>query len=811
MKLSEQWLRSWVNIPVDSQQLVNQFTMAGLEVDSLSAVGGEFSGVVVGEVLSVSKHPNSNRLHCCQVNIGSKEPLSIVCGAKNVRQGLKVAVATVGALLPQNKKIIQAELRGVISSGMICSAAELNLAQAPEKSPLSNTDNQDPHTEAQLSGILELPHDAPIGHSLQDYLNLQDHVIDIELTPNRADCLSIRGLAREAAVLNQVIFNDKAISNIPAKLPDILEIEILEPERCPRYVGRIIRNINNQVTTPIWMQEYLRRSQIRNVNAVVDITNFVMLELGQPMHAFDLAKLQGGICVRLAKADESLVLLGNQTVKLDKDTLVIADQRSPQAIAGIMGGEPTSVSRETQHLFLESAYFNPVEINLTARRYGLQTDSSYRFARGIDYELQVKAIERVTELLLEIVGGEPGPLSEQKIEAHLPQQTPISLALATVKKLLGIYIEPTQIEKILTSLGMKLVPTSEGWQVSVPSYRMDIMLEADLIEEVARIFGYEHIPATPLQAGLTMPKLSETQLSTARLAQLLIDRGYHEIISYSFIDPIYHQLLDPVHQAIEVANPISKDLSVMRTSLWPGLAKAANYNFNRQCNRIQLFEIGNCFLPRDDRWHEVSRLGGLVGGQAYPEQWGLVNRDVDFYDVKGDVESLLSLSGRLHHYTWQMSDHPALHPGQQAMLLDQGKSIGYLGAIHPTVLQKLDLPKPIFVFEFNLDGLKTAHLPQFKPISKFPMVRRDLAITVSRDLPTIEIKQLIQNLVGEKLVDIVIFDIYQGDKILAAEKSIALGLTFQEISRTLMDAEINDIMAHILQQLEIQFTAKLRI
>lgn len=792
MKFSVQWLQEWLDSPVDAQTLATTFTMSGLEVESLEPAAGEFSGVVVGLVETESMHPDAKRLHCCQVNIGQRERLPIVCGGVNVRPGLKVALATVGAKLPGGIEIKQGLLRGEPSHGMICSARELGLGEDKE------------------GCILELPADAPVGQDVREYLTLNDHIIDIALTANRGDCLSIMGIARESSALLKVKNRSPKMAPVADTIKDGLKITLAAPQKCPRYLGRIIRNINLHVNTPIWMQERLRRSGIRSIHPVVDVTNYVMLELGQPLHAFNLENINAEIQVRLAQPGETLTLLDGRVLNLTAEDLVIADRDQPLALAGIMGGVTSGVTANTHHLFLESAFFTQVPLSLTARRHSLQSDSSYRFARGVDFELPLQAIERATQLLIEIVGGEAGPVVEKVDQAYLPKPATILLRRAQILRLLGIELSNQQVTQILQSLGMQVTEQASGWQVQTPSYRYDLTLEVDLIEELGRLHGYHQIPLQTMSVPMQAPQQSETQLSQSRLRALLVDRGYWEAITYSFVSPRLQEWLDPDQTPLALANPISSDLSVMRTSLWPGLLQALQYNQNRQIPRVRLFETGLCFLPPEEQPQQIAMLGGIVSGSVYPEQWGVASRPVDFFDVKGDIETLLALSGQSHQYSWQPAEHPALHPGQSAELLRDGQVVGRLGALHPQVAEKSGVTAATYLFELKLDMIKSRQLNEFKGISKFPGVRRDLAITVAQATPAGAIEKLILKKAGKLLNNVQIFDVYQGQNIEKGQKSIALALTFQDATRTLKDEEIQVVVDNLINDLKQEFNAKLR-
>ncbi len=791
MKFSEQWLREWVNPEVTTDELIAQLTMAGLEVESVESVAGQFHGVVVAEIVAVEQHPDADKLRVCSVltNVGG-ETLQVVCGAPNAAVGLKIPFAQVGAELPGDLKIKKAKLRGVESFGMLCGASELGL-------------------EESSAGLLTLPQDAPIGTDIRDYLHLNDKIIEVDLTPNRGDCLGIAGIAREVGVINKCDVTAIKISAVEAVHAEQLEIKLTAQE-CSHYVGRIIKNISNNATTPLWMQEKLRRSDIRCIDPVVDVTNYVLMELGQPMHAFDLAKLEGGIEVRFAQQGEQLLMLNGQSAELSTNTLVIADAKKAVAMAGIMGGEPTSVTAETCNIFLESAYFDPIAIAGKARAYGLHTDSSHRFERGVDYQLQAVAIERATQLLLEIVGGEPGPLCEATNETALPQAPVVELKYARVKKALGLDIPPTEISEMFTRLGFGLEQFEDGLRVKIPSYRFDISIAADLYEEIARIYGYNRLPSCSIHTNLALKKKPEAQVGTQAIRQQLIARGYQEAICYSFIDQEISEMFSPGAEVIKLTNPISADMSVMRTTLLPGLFIALQHNLNRQQKRVRLFETGLSFVLGPNGLQQEAMIAGLICGSRMPESWFAKEESVDFYDLKGDLESILALTKDVQSFTFSAGTRDAAHPGQCANILREGKIIGFIGALHPNLQQRLSINNAVFMFEIQLSALIDANLPAFKSLSKYPEVRRDIAVVVEQTLIADELLAVVNQEAGESLVDLIIFDVYQGKGIESNRKSLALGLTYQHPSRTLNEDEINESVARVVSALKSKFGAILR-
>lgn len=791
MKFSAQWLREWVNPAIDNDTLSAQLTMAGLEVDAVAPVAEAFSGVVVGEVLQVEQHPDADKLRVCQVNIGSGESLNIVCGAANVRVGLRVPTATIGAVLPGDFRIKRSKLRGVESFGMLCSAKELGLAETSD-------------------GLLELPLDAPVGQDLRAYLQLDDVTFELGLTPNRGDCLSIAGIAREVGVVNRCAVTAPRIEAVTAACTDTFPINVTAPADCPRYVGRIIRGINPRATTPSWMVERLRRSGVRSLSAAVDITNYLLLELGQPMHAFDLAKLKGGIEVRRARSGETISLLNGSTVELDDETLVIADGNGAQALAGVMGGEPTSVGEGTVDIFLESAFFAPEAIAGRARRYGLHTDSSHRFERGVSPALQRDALERATALFMQIVGGVPGPVSEVVHEQHLPRREAITLRQARIKRVLGFELPTTEVGDILARLGLKVEGVGENWRVTPPAWRFDIAIEADLIEELVRIHGYDKLPSIRPVAALQMGAVAEGQVELAQLRRLLVTRGYQEAVTYSFVAPELQSLLDPTLEPLALANPISAEMAVMRTTLWAGLVQALVYNTNRQQGRVRLFESGLRFLPEASGLRQERVIAGLVYGDAQPEQWSEAVRPVDFFDLKADVEALLALSGLDEAVRFVATAHPALHPGQSARIEVNGVILGWMGALHPVVVNKLGLASVALVFELTLEPLLQGRLPRFRELSRFPAVRRDIAVVVDNSISVDAVMTVIRQAAPASMQELKLFDLYTGKGIDPGRKSLALGLTLQHDSRTLTDSEVDAALDAILAALKTELGATLR-
>ncbi|NQZ25278.1 MAG: phenylalanine--tRNA ligase subunit beta [Colwellia sp.] len=810
MKFSESWLREWVNPALSSDELAHQITMAGLEVDGVDPVAGEFSGVVIGEVVECGPHPDADKLQVTKISLGDYssatvekgELIDIVCGAKNCRTGLKVAVATVGAVLPGDFKIKKAKLRGVPSFGMLCSESEIGLAD-------------------DSAGIMELAADAPVGTCVREYLDLNDVTIDVDLTANRGDCLGLKGLAREVGVLNSLAVTEPTITAAVPTIDDALTINVEATEACPRYLGRVIKGINPSATTPLWMVEKLRRCGTRAIDPVVDVTNYVLLELGHPMHAFDLAKLDGGvnakITVRFANKEEKLTLLDEKEVTLKEGTLVIADEKKALAMAGIFGGLESGVTTNTTDIFLESAFFAPLAILGKARQYGLHTDSSHRYERGIDPTLQFDAIERATELLLEIVGGQAGPVVEAKSDADIPQTKEVSLRREKLDGRIGHHIGDEQVSEILTRLGFTVSTAGEGvakvWQVIVPAYRFDIKIEVDLIEEVARIFGYNNIPNIAPKAALKMCEKKEAKLSLINLKQVLVNRDYQEAITYSFVDPKVQALLHPDQAVMTLPHPISSEMSVMRLSLWTGLLQSMVYNQNRQQGRVRLFEAGLRFVPDESAENGVRQqnmLAGVISGLRVDEHWSMEKAATDFYDIKGDVEALLALTCDAQGYEFSKAEVDALHPGQTAQITKNGVLVGHVGTLHPELERKLGLNGRTLIFELLLSEVLVQKIPEASDISRFPANRRDLAIVVKEEVDAKKVLQLIEKVGGNYLIDLNLFDVYQGQGIEEGYKSLAIALVLQDTSKTLEEKDITDVIDRVVETLKTELNASLR-
>lgn len=789
MKISENWLREWANPAITGEQLIADITMAGLEVDARDTVAPAFSGVVVAEITSIAPHPDAEKLRVCQVFNGS-ETFQVVCGAPNARAGLKACFAQIGAVLPGDFAIKKAKLRGVESFGMLCGASEIGL-------------------EDKIDGLLELPNDAPVGANVRDYLQLDDAIIEVDLTPNRGDCLSVLGLAREVSVLHKTPLVIPEINAVPAQTDTLFPVKIEAVEDCPIYVGRVIEGVDLSKASPMWLQEKLRRGGIRSIDAVVDITNYIMLELGQPMHAFDKAQLSGGIVVRKAQEGEKLKLLDGQELSLKADALVIADHDKALALAGIMGGEGSGVSETTKDIVLESAFFAQLPIAGRARSYGLHTDSSHRFERGVDWQGQVRAIERATELLLSIVGGKPGPVNVVETSAK-PQQKTVALSDKRLQQVLGLTLEKSVVSEILQRLGFVVDTTAEGWQCVVPSWRFDISIESDLIEEIARIYGYNNLPTRNLTVPVEFKARKESVRPLSRVRHQLVGAGYQEAITYSFVEPSLHALFTDI-EPVPVANPISADMSVMRATLLPGLVNAMLHNRNRQQQRVRLFESGLRFVQDANGLMQTPMIAGLICGARTPEAWTAKEEMVDFYDLKGDVESLLNVCGQ-RSVRFERVQHKALHPGQSAQIVaEDGNIIGVLGALHPELIKTLAISGSVFVFELSLSNLLQGNVPKFKALSKFPQVRRDIALLVDSSVKAQDILQIIRNGAGSLLQDSFVFDVYQGKGIEDGKKSVAIGMTFQHAERSLQDEDVQSVVDELMKALSSELGASLRV
>lgn len=787
MKASIAWLKSLTPTTLDAQGLVSSLTMAGLEVDAIIPVAHPFTDVVVAEVRRVDAHPEADKLHVCQVFDGTRE-WQVVCGASNVRAGLKTAFARVGAQVSDVIHIQTAMLRGVESQGMLCGADELGLAE-------------------ERTGLMELPEDAPVGSTLQAYLSLPDQALDVDLTPNRGDCLSITGLARELGVLTDAVFTPLPMTPVIATSTAQLAVRLDAPSGCPTYVGRVIEHVDVTRATPLWMVERLRRSGIRSIDAVVDITNYVMLELGQPMHAFDREQVSDGIVVRFASPDESLVLLDGRTVTLSEDVLVIADHQKPLAIAGVMGGEHSGIQATTRHVFLESAFFDPITIAGRARRFGLHTDASQRFERGVDWALAARAIERATALLLDVCGGQAGPTVVTESPAHQPTRARIQLRRIRLAQQLALTLPDSDVTAILESLGMTVTHTSDGWLCEAPSWRFDLAIEQDLVEEVARVYGYNKLPTSLPAQAISMAAQPEALMTIRRLKQFLVDADCQEVVTYSFVDPALQAMFE-TEPGVRLANPIASNMAEMRRSMLPGLLEACRFNVNRQVGRIRFFETGQCFVPGVDELNQSERLGIVLMGPVDRTGWD-VSRVADFFDLKGLLDGIAALHGG-DPLQYVEGDHRAMAPGQTAQVVCAGQPIGWLGRLHPRVAKALDLVKPIYIADLSLSPLLAGAVTAFEMISKYPSVKRDIAIVVPENTAWSGVQACLESVRDERLRAIELFDVYRGDSIGKELKSFALSLTFQAKDSTLDESEIAGLMATMITRLKTELGATIR-
>ena len=795
MKFSEAWLRDWINPAIDRAQLLEQLTMAGLEVEAVTPVAPKSKGVVVARVEQVAPHPAKD-LSVCQVHDG-RSSQQVVCGAPNVQPGLVSALAKVGATLPGGVNIEPADIQGVASAGMLCSAAELGLGEDSD-------------------GILNLGDGHRLGANLVDALQLDDVSIEVDLTPNRGDCLSLRGLARELGVLNNQPVQHQPAPPVAAQIEASLAVRLDAVEGCPRYLGRVIRGLNANAETPLWMQERLRRSGLRSISPVVDVTNYVMLELGQPMHAFDLAALSGSIQVRWANAGEVLRLLDGRELQLDPSVLVIADAAGAVAIAGGMGGERSGVRPDTSDIFLESAYFDPLTVARTVRRFGLHTDASHRYERGVDFDLPAMAMERATALLTSIGGGRPGPRLTCEDATRLPRRNPVSLRQSRLQELAGLNFDARQVDALLARLDFRLLDRSETdaegvrWTIAPPPHRFDIEIEADLVEEVCRIQGYPSIPSILPTAPLAPRPVALQRSGERRLQAQMAAAGFQEVITYSFVNPKRQELLDPKAAPLALANPMSSEQSVMRTNLLPGLTEALHFNQSRQQRRAQLFELGLCFKP-GAVLQQALTLGGLMWGERGLESWHEKPAGVDFFDLKGAVERLLEWAlGDLRAVTFEATEDPALHPGQRAAIAVDGGEVGRLGRLHPEIERQLDVGDGVYVFEISGEAVLARPLRTFAEIPKTPSARRDLAVVVDESVSAQQIRDTLAKALGDKLRELCLFDLYRSKDIDLHKKSIAIGLTFQSFSATLTDAEISRHLNKAIAALQAELGARQR-
>ena len=792
MKISESWLREWVNPQLTTQALASQLTMAGLEVDAIYPVAGAFDHVVVARVVTTRSHPKADRLTLCEVDPGDGKLIPVVCGASNVRPGLTVALAMIGAHLPGDLIIKETLLRGEPSMGMLCAAEELGLTESGE-------------------GILELADDAPLGLNLREYLALDDDILDLDLTPNRADCLSVLGVAREVAAINSLTLQQKEIPLSIVTADDRLSIHLDAPSACSSYLGRCISNINPHATTPLLIKERLRRSDIRPIHPIVDVLNYVMLELGHPMHAFDRASVQGDIHVRYARPGEQLTLLGGREVSLDENVLVIADAQKALAMAGVMGGDASSVQAHTTDIWIEAAYFDPLAIVGVARRFGLSSDAAHRFERGVDPYLSQDALEAATSLLHSIVGGDIGPIVHMTDSKTIPQTVIIPFHPSQVLRLSGMTILDDDMEAIFTRLGMKVVRQAAVWGVTIPSYRFDLRLEVDLVEEIVRMVGYDKIPNLPLASTMRAGTVDADEQLSADMIQFLSHRGYRETISYSFVDPQLQEALYPDVEVKTLMNPLSSELSVMRVGLWPGLLASMLHNIHRQHSALKLCEIGKVFLHTDGRLEERFACAGLMVGEFGQFSWSDQAGQYDLFDMKGELQALFATL-KLDDIDFIAGVHPALHPGKTAQVVRAGRPIGWLGVLHPRLSEVFDVSADVMMFEVNVSLLHTSQRLVYQSISKFPQIRRDLSLLVDEEVTAASLEAVVRDVVDPALLKgFYIFDVYTGGD-LASEhkKSLALGVVLQSDHHTLNDTDINVIMNSIVAKLEHTLQAVLR-
>ncbi|MEN9476451.1 MAG: hypothetical protein RLZZ300_592 [Pseudomonadota bacterium] len=793
MKFSESWLRKLVDPKLTSEELSHLLTMAGLEVEALDPVAPAFDSVVVAHVLEVVKHPDADRLNVCQVDTGSGTPTTIVCGAPNVAVGLNVPCALPGAKLPGDFTIKVAKVRGIESSGMLCSAKELGI-------------------DEDASGLLVLPADAPVGQSIREYLDLDDNQFELKLTPNRADCLSLLGIAREVGAITGATTNLPVVPEVPASIADQRAIVLDAPEACPLYCGRVIKGVDAKASTPEWMKRRLERSGIRAISALVDVTNYVMLELGQPLHAFDNTRLEGAVHARLAKPEEKLLLLNEQTIAVDADVLVIADDAKPLAMAGIMGGEESGITLDTSELFLESAFFAPKAIAGRARRYGFGSDASHRFERGVDFGGVRRAIERATQLIIDICGGQAGPVVEAK--ASLPARQPVRLRTARAEKVLGLPLGGERIAGLFRGLALSFEQQGDDFLVTPPSWRFDMEIEEDLIEEIARLYGYDNIPSPAPRGRMEMMVQPEAQRPAYRIRQMLADRGYQEVVNFAFVEEAWEAdfaAKTAESDLIRLANPIASQMAVMRSNLFGGLVSNLVTNLKRKQSRVRLFEVGRTF-HRDaaaqpvNGFHQPWKLAGLAFGGALPEGWAGGSRKVDFYDVKGDVEALLAPA----QLRFDKLVHPALHPGRSARVLLDGQDVGCIGELHPEWVQKYDLPNAPVLFELDFAAVKLAKVPAYAEVSKFPPVIRDLAIVVDQNVALQTLLDGLKGQISGLIQDIQLFDVYVGKGVPENKKSLAFRIVMQDTQRTLQDSEVDAAMQQLVSCFEQAFGAQLR-
>ena len=787
MNISTRWLREWVSPDVGDIELSEKLTMAGLEVDQIAPVAPPFEGLVVGHVVSCGKHPNADKLSLCEVDIGTGELQQIICGAPNVKKDLKVAVATVGSVLPNKLKIKRAKLRGVESNGMLCSESEMGISDSHE-------------------GIIELDPKAKIGDNVRSVLDLDDQIIELDITPNRGDCFSVLGVAREVCV-NYDLSLPELTFKASQKGKKSFKSSVSNPKECPKYLTRVIEGVDNTASTPDWMAKKLQRASQQLHSPIVDITNYVLLELGQPMHAFDLSKINGNINVRSAKKNEELELLNGQNVNLSEDTLVIADEKSAIAIAGVIGGMGSSTLESSTEILLEAAFFEPVAISGIARSYGLHTEASLRFERGVDFNMAHQAMERATELVLEICGGTASEINETVDEKSLPKLEPIEISIDKISKVLGFDLDSSWVESKFKFLDFDFKKNQDdSWIIIPPSFRVDIRIPADIIEELARLYGYDKIPVQRLTINANISKASQAKITSNDLSNALVHRGYQEVITYSFISNEMHDLVAPDSKKILLQNPISDDMAIMRSSLWPGLIDSAKSNLRRGHHNLRFFELGLCFSGIEVEG-QIQKIAGIISGNRHGAQWAGQDREVDFFDAKSDVEALLNLSKEV--FTFEAAEHSALQMGQTAKIMKGGNEVGWIGAMSPKLQKKLSMPKA-FLFELTQSEIEQGETPSYEAFSSFQASQRDIAIVVSKEISSDELIHSIQSLKQNDLIEVNLFDVYEGEHIEQGSKSVALNLTYQSKEVTLTDEQLAEKVSKIVGHLETKFSAKLR-
>lgn len=791
MLVSKNWLADFVKVDASTEVICEKLTALGLEVEGVEKAAPDFNNVVVGKVLALEPHPDADKLRVAKVDIGADEPVQIVCGAPNVAVDGLFPVATVGAVLPGNFKIKKSKLRGVESHGMLCSESELGLAE-------------------NASGLMPLPADFNVGENIRQSLDLDDEIIEIGLTPNRGDCLSVVGVARELAVAFESELTHSPFEIIKGQ-GESPKVTLSAPEACPHYIARTISGINNQATSPLWLVERLRRAGIRSLSPVVDVTNYVMIELGVPMHAFTASAIDGGINVRFAEQDEALTLLDGKEIKMDSDMLVIADDSKAIALGGIMGGANSVIDEKTSDIVLEAAWFAPSAITGRARRIALHTDASHRFERGVDYAMQGQAIERATQLITEICGGQAHEVSVAIEEKALPKRSAIALNAKTVDAVLGLKFPKKAIVGILTRLGMTVAETDKNaYDVIAPSYRFDMAIEEDLIEELARVWGYDKVPVAVVNVQKLTNQAKQDLTPRRTLNNLLVDMGYHEAITYSFVDEKLAALLSDTNGTVKLMNPLSAELSVMRTSLLPSLAKALSHNVNRQQNDVRLYEFGHGYNETDGKLSHTEKLVGIATGEVHPMQWGYRNRQIDFFDAKGDIEQIFAQLGVLSDITYHRSEREFLHPGQSAEVLYQGKSIGFVGALHPKVQKSLDIDTRVLAFELDIATISQTRLPIAESISKYPEIRRDISVLMAQGHQAADVIAAIRDVSNELVTDVRLFDVYIGRNIPRNTKSMAIAIYLQDKTKTLTDEQADAVVAKVTDVLADKFNAQLR-